>query len=87
MMIPAWLSMDPHTLRITVMTKEPSDGDFPLGARGRGWPIRQTKIDEAVLGKLLAAQYTPAEQDEIHIQWWNDALGPDEPHWPLLPVR
>lgn len=70
-MMHVWLAQDPETERITAQDREWSDGDFPPGPRGRGWPRREADIDENVWAALMLGEIPPSEQDELHQTWWN----------------
>lgn len=68
-----WMALDPETLRVTMQPTEFSDGDFPRGLRGQGWPIREGSVDPDSWGTLLAGSLSPAEQDRLHRETWNDS--------------
>jgi hypothetical protein len=78
-----YLKLDPEERRVAASPREPHDGDRPPGLRGAGWPRRQLDVESAVWEKMMTAQYTPDEQDEIHRDWWNRA-DPEGPPWPYL---
>ena len=85
-MLHAWLALDPETCRVTMQTREFGDGDFPRGPRGAGWPRRETDIRAADLTAILRAEISPAEVDELHRAWWDQArTDPRDPLWPEVP--
>ncbi len=75
-MIRVWLTRDPETDRVSMQLREFSDGDFPPGKRGRGWPIRVGEIDADIWPLLLSGELPPDEQDSIHEDTWNEASTP-----------
>lgn len=83
-LVHVWLALDPEERRVMVHPREWSDGDFPRGKRGVGWPRRELDVDAALLEALLRAECTPEEQDRIHRQWWDDAAMEGDPLWPEL---
>ena len=68
-----WLAQDPETGRITAQKREFGDGDFPRGARGRGWPRRDLDVPTEELTKVLNAAYAGEVVDEVHERWWEAA--------------
>jgi hypothetical protein len=77
-----WLVQDPETFRVAILTHEPADGDFPHGLRGVGWPVREADIPAADLARVLRAEATPAEQDDLHRSWWSQAAPEGTDPWP-----
>lgn len=69
--IRVWMMLDPETERVSIQEREPDDGSFPRGRRGRSWPRRQGRVDEAEWHRLLRAEMTPEEQDAFHLAAWN----------------
>jgi hypothetical protein len=69
-MINVWMSLDPETERVSLQEHEPDDGSFPRGRRGRSWPIRRGVILESDWRRLLAAEMSPEEQDQFHLDAW-----------------
>jgi len=82
-----WMAMDPESRRVMVQAREFSDGDFPPGLRGLGWPTRQADVDAKVYDKILAATLSDDTVDYYHRKWWDDVRKEGEPMWPDLPVR
>lgn len=80
--LPVWLAKDPETDRVTAQAREFGDGDFPRGARGRDWPIRQTAVPAKAWRALLSADLSPSEQDDAHRQWWTQAAPEGVDPWP-----
>ncbi len=78
-MIRVWLALDPETRRVTMQDREFGEGDFPLGLRGLGWPIRLAEISEDEWDAILAGDLTGDAVDRIHRAAWTEA-GPSE--WP-----
>lgn len=71
-----WLAQDPETGRVSAQPREWSDGDFPRGARGLGWPRREIDVPVQTWSKMLRATWTPDQQDRLHQQWWGQAGEP-----------
>ena len=71
-----WMTCDPETERIAFRDREPDDGSFPPGPRGRGWEIRRAELDEAVWDDLMAARISPADQDALHQAKWAEGVTP-----------
>jgi hypothetical protein len=78
-----FLALDPETRRVSVQSHPWSDGDFPPGLRGAGWPRRQLDIPTEDLERILAGGVPDDEIDALHRSWW-DAAG-SGPRWPRLP--
>lgn len=79
-----WLAMDTETCRVLAQSHEWSDGDFPPGPRGAGWPRRELDVDQQVWDDLLVARMSGKEQDVVHRAWWDEARADGEPLWPEL---
>ena len=67
-----YMAQDPENGRITMQDVPFGESSFPRGARGRGWPQRTGELDDEVWRKLIAAELTPDEQDEVHQDAWAD---------------
>lgn len=84
-MAKVYMAMDPETRRVLVQTREFSDGDFPRGVRGAGWPRRVGDVQKRLLDKLLAGKLTSEAQDALHRDWWDRARPEGAPLWPQMP--
>lgn len=78
MMTHVWMALDPETLRVLIQPQDFSEGDFPLGLRGTGWPTREGEIDDEIWQSILRAEIPPVEQDQIHRDLWSQYGEP----WP-----
>lgn len=83
-MIHIWMAMDTETCRVLAQDRDWSDGDFPPGPRGAGWPRREHDVDDEVWADLVSGRLTGEEQDTMHRAWWDEVRPTDAPAWPEL---
>jgi hypothetical protein len=72
-MIHIFMAKDPETGRIFAQRREWDDTSFPKGARGAGWLMRVTQVEDEEWESCLrgsSAGMGPVAQDIVHQQWW-----------------
>lgn len=69
------MAYDPKMGRISAQTREFGSEDLPPGKVARGWRYLEGSVDDKAWQRLLAAELTPAEQDELHEEAWIAAGG------------
>lgn len=79
--IHVYMAMDLETKRVLMQTEEFSEGSFPRGQRGAGWPVRQGDAPREAWERILNGKMPDEENDRLHRAIWN-ASG--ETPWPNL---